>query len=440
MKILIISQTVINKSNNMGKTLMSYFKGWNPQDIAQLFFHSFDPTNIDVCENYYRFSDVDAVKSILNRKIVGKSFKKKDVCIQDTAKRIDSGFARKAYVVGSKHSSLSLILRDSVWKISNWKNKHLIKWIEEFNPDIIFFAVGGSKFSYRIAYWISKKFNKPLVSLCLDDYYINNKNKNNFFGKCYYRPFIKIALKTLKSSSIVFTICDSMKSEYKKRFGLNCETLHTAAQYLKLNFSKQPFRVAYFGGLGYGRDYQLISLGKAISKLKNILGISAIDVYSACISESVISNLKKAEGIHFHGVISPSDVIERMKECVAVIHTESFDPKTIKEVQFSVSTKIAESLMYGPCLIAYGPKGIASIDYLQNNSAAYVITNPDDLEKGLIEIITNADLRKNIIQNAMILAMKIVFENLIPVRVREILERITYQNTYHNFCENNRHN
>ena len=62
-------------------------------------------------------------------------------------------------------------------------------------------------------------------------------------------------------------------------------------------------------------------------------------------------------------------------------------------VRFSVSTKIAESLMYGPCLIAYGPEGIASIDYLKENNAAYVISRPEDLEKGLEEILTNKELR-----------------------------------------------
>ena len=42
---------------------------------------------------------------------------------------------------------------------------------------------------------------------------------------------------------------------------------------------------------------------------------------------------------------------------MAVIHTESFEQEMMELVRFSVSTKIAESLMYGPCLIAYGPDG-----------------------------------------------------------------------------------
>lgn len=428
MKVLVISQMVFNKNNNMGKTLMSYFKGWNPQDIAQLYFHSFEPSNIDVCENYYKFSDIDAVKSIVNKKIVGKIFKMKDIFIQETAKRIDTGLARQAYIAGAKHTALSLISRDLVWKISNWKNKSMIKWVEEFNPDVIFFAAGDCKFSYRIAYWISRKFNKPLVTLCVDDYYINNKNANNFFGNLYYKSFMKLALKTLKLSSLVFTICDSMKLEYEKKFNLlNCQVLHTAAQYMKIDFVKKPYRIAYFGNLGYYRDHQLIDIGRAISNVKKIIGVSEIDVYSGSISKDLISHLKNAEGIHFHGAIQPSEVIERMKECIAVIHTESFDSKKIKEVQFSVSTKIAESLMYGPCLIAYGPKGIASIDYLKENSAAYIITSPDDLEKGLIEIVCNANLRDSILQNARTLAMKNHNENVNPRKVREWLEKIAYK-------------
>ena len=91
-----------------------------------------------------------------------------------------------------------------------------------------------------------------------------------------------------------------------------------------------------------------------------------------------------------------------------VIHAESFDPAMMELVRFSVSTKIAESLMYGPCLLAYGPEGIASIDYLKENDAAYVITQTDRLAEGLTEILSNAKLREQIMGNARALLLEIM--------------------------------
>lgn len=427
MKVLVISQMVFNKTNNMGKTLMSYFKGWNPSDVAQLYFHAFEPTDVSICENYYRFSDVDAVKSIINSRIVGKRFEKRTIQIQESGKRTDEGIARKAYVVGAKHHAWSVIVRDFAWQLSNWKNSSLVEWVKDFGPDVFFFASGDCEFSYRIAYWLSVKFGKPLVTLCVDDYYIHNRNEGEFLGQFRYKHFIKTAEKTLKHSSLVLTICDSMKREYERRFGVECKVLHTSAQIKQLDFVKEPFRIAYFGNLGYGRNIQLASIGQAINRVKDSISPKKLDVYSGSISEDLISVLKAGKGIDFHGVITPSDVQARMQECIAVIHTESFDDKEKDQVRFSVSTKIAESLMYGPCLIAYGPEGIASIDYLKENNAAYVITRPEDLESGLEEILTNSEMRAQIVQNARALAARNHNAEVNPKKVREWLEEVVNQ-------------
>lgn len=68
MKVLIISQPVLSKTNNMGKTLMGYFRDFSPDDISQLYLHEGIPENTDVCEKYYCYSDSDAMKYILDNK------------------------------------------------------------------------------------------------------------------------------------------------------------------------------------------------------------------------------------------------------------------------------------------------------------------------------------------------------------------------------------
>ena len=49
---------------------------------------------------------------------------------------------------------------------------------------------------------------------------------------------------------------------------------------------------------------------------------------------------------NFCGEISAESVLEVMANSMAVIHTESFEQEMMELVRFSVSTKIAESLMY----------------------------------------------------------------------------------------------
>ena len=95
-----------------------------------------------------------------------------------------------------------------------------------------------------------------------------------------------------------------------------------------------------------------------------------------------------------------------MAQSLAVIHTESFDPVIQRSVQYSVSTKIADSLMSGTCLFAYGPKSIASMEYLSQNGAAVCAFSKAQLPQVLTGLLTNAVLRNSTVQNALALAQK----------------------------------
>ena len=56
--------------------------------------------------------------------------------------------------------------------------------------------------------------------------------------------------------------------------------------------------------------------------------------------------------------------------------------------------------MCGPCFCEYGPKDVASIEYLIQYGAAFVVTDPKDLVQGLQELFTNSELREQIINAA----------------------------------------
>ncbi|WP_102048676.1 glycosyltransferase family protein [Pygmaiobacter massiliensis] len=422
MKVLVISQTVFSKTSNMGKTLTSYFTGFQPNELAQLYFHSEKPTNPEICQDYYRFSDVDALKSIFSSKRTGTKIEASDVRDCDESARIDTGISRNAYKVGSRHKAWILLLRDIIWGLSKWNNTQLLQWVDDVKPDVIFFASGDGAFSYRIAKWLKERLNVPMVMVCVDDYYINNRNKSEFLGRFRQKLFLKSVKKTVADVDGIFTICDTMNEAYTKLFRNKCFTLHTSAEFKELKLKSDAAQVSYIGNVGYNRYRQLIDLGKAISTIPFESTPHCIDVYSGSINEEYITPLKNGAGIVFHGSVSASDVPKIMENSVAVIHTETFEEETQDLVRFSVSTKIAESLMYGPCLIAYGPEGIASIDYLKENGAAYVITRPEDLKSSLEEILSNAELRQQIVKRARALAKRNHSADVNPKKVRQWLQ------------------
>ena len=407
----------------MGKTLMAYFSAFPANNVSQFFLRQGEPTNTDVCENYYRFSDLDAVKSILNHKIRGTVFDKTQIVppVVDEPENIKLD---DAYKLGAAHKAWMLLARDTIWKLSNWKNKKLLAWLDSMNPDIIFLAPGDGAFSYRLADEIARYLSKPLAVVCMDDYFINNRNKGELLGGIRQKLFMNVVNKTIQNAAAIFTICDEMNKAYTNLFHKQCVTLHTSADNKSMVLKSDASRVSYIGNLSCGRYKTLLELGRAISEINDDTLTKVIDVYSGSQEAEYISPLKNAPGINFRGAIPAEQVPEVMSESVMVIHTESFDPAMKELVRFSVSTKIAESLMYGPCLLAYGPEGIASIDYLKENNAAYVISRPEDLEKGLEKILTNKELREQIVRNARALALKNHNADVNPRKVRKWLQEV----------------
>ena len=422
MKVLIVSHNPMIPTNNMGKTIRVYFDDFQVSELAQFYIRPEVPSDGSVCQNYFRFTDKDAVMSIFSFRERGAVYGQKD--IQPVKHSVGTGALEPVYQFGRRRTAGSYFLRNLLWKLSRWETWKLWKWVDDFNPDVIFFASGDYGFMYDIARKIAEHTGKPLAVACVDDYYIHNRNGGHLFGRMVHKAFLRTVNKTMARASMIFTICESMAREYEAMFGKPCHVLHTSAQKQEMPQNVQSHDISYLGNLGLNRNEQLVQMGRALQKL-DIPGIPKyIDVYSGERNPEILKILTPENGIRFHGAVSAEKVLEIMQGSMAIIHTESFDPAIQQMTRVSVSTKIADSLMNGPCLIAHGPEGIASMDYLKKNGAAYVITDPDALPVGLAEILTDAALREQIMANARVLADKNHSMQVNSQKVRQWLREI----------------
>jgi hypothetical protein len=418
-KVLIIGHNVFSKTNNMGKTMLSYFKDFTPEEIAQFYIQDKLPSDGTVCRNYFQFTDKDAIRSILPFHQQGRIVT--EILEPQHRQTNNTGAVQSLYQYGRKRNAFVYTARNAVWRLAHWKTDELISWLRDFDPDVIFFMAGDYGFMYRITLEIQEMLRKPLVVCCVDDYYLYNRNERSVLGRFQHTAYMKTVHKVMERASCILTISDSMGAAYHELFGKPCFTLHTSSGKRCSERTDVQEKVAYFGNLGYKRYEQLVRIGRTIKSL-DLPRTRGVDVYSGEKNPEHLRGLTEENGVFFHGEIAAAEVGTYMDECLAIIHTESFDPQIQQMIKYSVSTKIADSLMNGPCLIAYGPEGIASIDYLKANHAAYVITRPEDLESGLKEILTNAALRAEIVTNARKLAEKNHDEAVNPKKVREWLQ------------------
>lgn len=398
-KILVISHNVFSQTTGMGRTLSAYFSEYDSENLAQLYFHSEVPTS-DICKNYFRITDSNVLKAYLkNKKSCGTPLYAEDIQLNRKSSRTDKGFVAKIYQFSRSRTPLIYYSRNTMWNHGNRSNSALNKWVDDFDPDVIFFASGDYNFSYKITSEIAKRKKIPVVISCMDDFYINYPG-NSLLARHNHKALMKAAKELFSYSYCGLAICEKMAEDYEKLFNKKFYIINTGSSFEKCEFEKKN-KISYIGNLGCYRDKQLVNIGKA---LKNNAIVNKVDVYSQEIRPSILENMTEENGIVFHGAIDSQKVNEVISESLAVLHIESFDRDMKKRVAYSVSTKIADSLASGTCLIAYGPGDIASIDYLIKNNCAYTITDDDDLEKKLNEIITNEELRDYYVKNALNIA------------------------------------
>ena len=399
-KVLVVSHNVFSSTSNMGKTMASFFHDWPKTKLAQLYFHTEVP-NLDLCERYFRITDFDMVESILKFKKPGKELNVNDIKLNRKSSRVDDGIMADIYQMGRKRKPYMYLLRNCLWGTNNWKTLNLMKWIDDYNPEVLFYAATDYVFSIKIALSICKIRNIPMVVFIGDDYYFVNTHKRsliNWFNKKIYRSIFS---SMFLYSTHVIAASDKMQKDYTKEFNKQVDAIMTPTKVNKIKIENQSdhIKISYIGNLGHERWKSLIEIGNCLKSIGHIL-----DVYSGEKKIDVINQLNLKNGIRFHGEIDRDKVKDIINSSTLLIHVESMNEISREKTKYSMSTKIAESLGSGICLFAYGPNNVSSIEYLIENSAACTVTRKKDLLIKLQEIINSDQLRKKYIKSALKLA------------------------------------
>lgn len=364
LKILVISHNSFSKTSNNGKTLESIFSAVDKDDLAQIYFSNNELPDFEYCNRYFKIADMDVLKSLisLGSKVCGKPIIN-EVTIEDTAKNSFLFDFFKKLFKGSG------FLRDFLWLTGKWKTNDLKKWCYEFSPDIVFFLGGNSAFSHEIALYLKGVMGVPLVTYFTDDYIINNKKTglysfvNNFFLERVYN-------KTIANSELLFTIGSKMSHEYSRYYDRDFLYIMNSVDYVEYNIpviKNDELVVSYFGGLHLNRWKMLARFSS------NLPSNVVLHIYTAASITPEIKEYVLNSGAVLKGFVTSDNIQVKMLESDFLLHVES-DEDSIKSItKLSISTKIPEYLISGRPLIAFGPKDLASIQFVVDNNVGFYI-------------------------------------------------------------------
>ena len=281
-----------------------------------------------------------------------------------------------------------------MWKLGCWKTKELDEFLDEFRPDVVFFAMEGYIHFNRINRYILKKTKAKGIGYFWDDNF--TYRQSNHLGHRIYRFFQRRDLKKMaKLCGDFFAITPKTKEEADEFFGIDCKILTKPINFdgteFELTNPSLPLKMLYTGKLIIGRFDTIKLVGEALDEVnKNGLKVE-LDVYTTTVlNEEQIKGLSPY--VHILGAIPQTEVARVQKEADILLFAEAVDGPNSKIARLSFSTKLTDYFCSGKCILAVGDPDTAPMDYLKEEDAALIAFDKDGIVKALNSFVDNLDM------------------------------------------------
>ena len=307
----------------------------------------------------------------------------------------------KLYNAASRHTPLSRILRGILWKKRFWCTKKLNNWLDEFDPECVFLAFSDDYFIPKIALYVAKRYNIPIVSCIGDDYYFNKRFSLDPFYHIYKSTYRRLVRKIFSHPSSAIYISDKIRDKYNGEFGLNGQTVYLSSTVRRKDFcpiNKEDPVITYFGNIGIGRNNSLSDIAFALGSINKDYRLT---VYSNEQNEQVYKILVDNPFADYMGSVPYSEVEKKISESDITIIVEGFSENDINMSRYSLSTKAADALASGAAIFVYGSMESGIIEYMRSTGAAMVCESKDDLCDCLKELIEDIGLQKQYYDKAI---------------------------------------
>ena len=357
--LLIISNNVLSTTNNNGKTILSFINGAKNLEVSQLYFSGEVPKVESY--NYFQISDKDILKGLLNTEKRGKNV---TACRKT---EYSNEFSMKK-IVG--RNTFTLLCREILWR-KKWKSKGLSKWLDQVNPDAIFFVAGDAIFAYDICASIHKKYKSRLTVYVTDDY-VTPRKGDNYVNTLRRKCIRKALTNILKNAACFYTVSEPMRRAYRELFQKDSYVAINMTEDIKNTSYKKNEKetiLTYAGSFYYQRFEVLGELANAINNYNNGHPNSKAKLMLYSNSEPTV-DIKRVLVIdgasEYGGSLNSEQLKIRLNTSDILVFVESFDREQIEKVKYSLSTKVPEYMSLGKPILAIGPVESGSIDYLKD--------------------------------------------------------------------------
>lgn len=394
-RLLIIGADIIEKQNAAGITLKSIFSEFNSGSLMGIDWGGSDDSigQSAMPIRHLSFSFFTFGR-LLNKncfKRISGRMKKKEISSQ-----VDKGTMRapKPWQLAIKWIRQWIALLPASSKIQFTNSD--ISTIKAFDPQVIY-TVGETVTALRVAYFLSKKLDIPVVIHFMDNWKHSVEWASNPLLKGYQRRLRKYCDLCYSRSTNCIAIGDRMASVYQAETGISHSVIMNSVDVSA--FKCEPhendgmIRFIYAGGLHLSREQALKTIGECIDCVCENTGREAdFSIYTSqenidAYAEQFI-NLKNT---HMHSAIPHEKIIELYRKADVLVHVESTELDNNDFFKYSVSTKISEYLATGRPILFFGPQNISLFEFLSQNQLAYTVSDVHELKRVITAMFEGAE-------------------------------------------------
>lgn len=368
-KCLIISSLLFDESRN-SRSLQTYFDFAAKENYCQIYTEPKNPTR-DYCSSFYRITDKDVLKSIFN---------KGNNCGTEFDNLLEEKPSQKRtllYKIGAKKTYLKRYLRYKIWHKHKWVNEKLDEWLKKESPDYIFVALITDTNLLEIALYAQEKLGIPIVFAVYDDL-LFSLNKYGLLKRLFIKKYRDLFSKLNRGKNHCLFVSEKMQKKYVDEHLVTCPNSvinisSNSANYWRGGNNK----LICYGALCYGREYSLIQFAKSNPGI-------LIDYYGVEKFKNPCKNLTNC------GFVAYEDLCKKISEYNGLLFLDPIKGKTnISLCQYSLSTKIGDTILSGIPVVAVGSKHSGAIDFFKQNNLGVTLTNKNEIKNFGFEMLND---------------------------------------------------
>ena len=434
MKILIIADEEWNDYVIGNGVLTNWFTGFDAE-FAEIYTSPGLPIN-NICDRYFQITDEQMVKSIIGGKRAGGIIFKSSNPYQIEAAK--SNASRKGVYGFFKKLSLKFytpvqLLRDFIWRYGRYNKKELQFFVEDFHPDIVFCPRLATQKLMRLEALVYKMTDAPFVAFTGD----------NEVALSSFRPTLawwrrwrtnKMFKKHCKIYSHYLMHSQDQAEGYAKEYGLSTSTFYKCGDFVDSFTEKsigKPIRLVYAGRLYCNRWFSLVEIGTAL-QIIYCDGIKMVlDIYTQeKLTKKQFEALSEDKFIYLKGSVVPSELKMIYKNADIALHVESMDEYYRMVTRVSFSTKIIDLMSSTCAIMAICWEKHCGFQYLQEQDAAFCVSNYCDILPLLKSICDNPSLIQRYAKRSYNCGVKNHSREKVHGQLQQVFDKVIVESKY----------